>query len=175
VVPTGTVLKAYLRISGALRSTVLKVMQELQCVSRYCTWGKHSFAFAFARSQHFPIHYILALKTIDPALVDAFLPSFFHCCLYLFIQLSILQSTTFSSSLDRICLFIHTFSNPSKYPLILTLIRPCPSVRSILHKLTHTSFHLSAVKKCDKKKLYLSTILWLMFTSTLSGYYFVQR
>jgi len=63
------------------------------------------------------------------------------------------QSATSSSSLACICLSIHTFSNLSKYPLTPTLIRPCPPVRSILHKLHRTSFHLSAVQKCDKINL----------------------
>lgn len=80
-------------------------------------------------------------------LSHSFIGAFIYSTNYPFIQ-----STTSSSSLARIYLSIHTFSNPSKYPLIHTLIRPCPSVRSILHKLTRTSFHVSTIKKCDKKK-----------------------
>jgi hypothetical protein len=182
VAPTGTVLKAYLRISGALRSTVLKVMQELQNISRYCTWVKHSFAFVFARSQHF--HSIM-FKLSKPSTLRWLRLYFFHP-VFLILSHSFIgaficssnypfiQSTTSSSSLACIFLSIHKFSNPSKYPLIHTLIQPCPSVRSILRKLTRTSFHFSAFKKCDKI-LYQSTRVWLKFTSTHLCYFFVQR
>jgi len=164
------------------RSTVLKVMQEIQCVSRYCTWGKHSFVFVLLDPSLFQsITFKLSKQSTLRWLTFPFFHSVFLPLSHSFIGASIyssnypfIQLTTSSSSLACICLSIHTFSNPSKCPLIHSLIRPCPSVRSILHKLTRTSFHFSAIKKRDKK-LYQSKRIWLTFTSIHLSYYFVQR
>ena len=157
VAPTGPVLKAYLRISGVIRSTVLKVMQELQCESMYCTLGKHSLflllidhsifqPIIFKLSKPLALRWLtLSFYSVFLALSLSFIGAFICSCNYAFIQ-----SVTSSSSLACICLSIHIFSNSSKHPLIHTLIQPCPSVRSILPKLTRTSFHFSVVKKCDR-------------------------